>query len=319
LQQKEVRHVIEVNHLGKRYGSLLAVNDLSFTVRPGQVTGFLGPNGAGKTTTIRLILGLADPTSGETLVNGQPYRRLRRPLHQVGALLDANSVYGGRGALNHLLWIAHSNGIGRGRVAQVLQTVGLDGVARRRAGGFSLGMKQRLGIAAALLGDPGIVMFYEPINGLDPEGIHWIRGLLRGLAAEGRTVFISSHLLSEMSLVADHLIVIGRGRLIADTTLADFARLGARGAVLVRSPRAPELADLLTASGGSVAPDANGTLTVTGLDPATIGEIAAAHGVPLRELTPRSASLEEVFMAVTDHAVDYRSDTPTPTGEEADR
>jgi ABC-2 type transport system ATP-binding protein len=311
--------MIEVNHVSKRYGSTLAVDDLSFQVHPGKVTGFLGPNGAGKTTTMRLILGLAAATSGETLVNHQPYPRLRQPLRQVGALLDANAAHGGRSAVNHLRWIAQTNGIRRTRVAEVLQTVGLDGVAGRRVGGFSLGMRQRLGIAAALLGDPEIVMFDEPINGLDPEGIHWIRALLRSLAAEGRAVFVSSHLLSEMTLTADHLIVIGRGRLIADTSLTEFVRRGSRGQVVVRSPRGSDLAGLLTARGASVTADADGALAVTGLDVAAIGQLAATHGIPLHELTARNASLEEVFMEVTGHVVDYHSATAAHLGQGPDR
>jgi ABC-2 type transport system ATP-binding protein len=300
--------MIEVNDVTKRYGSTLAVEHLSFQVHPGRVTGFLGPNGAGKTTTMSLILGLVAATSGETRVNGQPYQRLCRPLFEVGALLDANAAHGGRSAFDHLLWIAQSNRIRRTRVAEVLEMVGLDRVAGRRVGDFSLGMNQRLGIAAALLGDPEIVMFDEPINGLDPEGIRWIRTLLKSLAAEGRTVFVSSHLLSEMAHVADHLVVIGRGRLIADTSLADFVRLDSRGEVVVRTPRAPELARLLTALGASAEADADGALAVTGIDAESIGELAAAHGIPLRELTRRSVSLEEVFMEVTGDAVEYLSE-----------
>jgi ABC-2 type transport system ATP-binding protein len=303
--------VIEVKDVTKRYGATLAVDHLSFQVQPGQVTGFLGPNGAGKTTTMRLLLGLAAPTAGQALVNHQPYPRLRRPLHQVGALLDANAVHGGRSARNHLRWIAQSNAIQGTRVAEVLELVGLGGVARRRVGGFSLGMKQRLGIAAALLGDPEILLLDEPVNGLDPEGIRWMRGLLKSLAAEGRTVFVSSHLMSEMALMAHELIVVGRGRLIADTSLAEFVRRGAPSELVVRSPRGPELASLLTARGASVAVATGGALVVTGLDAAAVGELAAAHGIPLRELTPRSASLEEVFMDVTGDRVDYRSNMPT--------
>jgi ABC-2 type transport system ATP-binding protein len=309
--------VIEVNDVSKGFGSTLAVDHLSFRVHPGRVTGFLGPNGAGKTTTMKLILGLATPTSGETLVNHRPYRRLHRPLFQVGALLDATAVHPGRSAFHHLQWIAQSNGIGRRRVAEVLEMVGLTEVARRPLGGFSLGTKQRLGIATALLGDPGIVMFDEPINGLDPEGIRWIRTVLRSLADEGRTVFLSSHLLSEMTYVADHLVVVGHGRLIADTSLADFVRLGARGEVLVRSPRSKDLAELLTSFGAGVHAAAEGALMVTGIDAETIGELAAVHGIPLRELTPRSISLEEVFMQLTGDAMDYRSDMTAHRREEA--
>jgi ABC-2 type transport system ATP-binding protein len=308
--------VIEVNEVRKRYGSKLAVDDLSFRVHPGQVTGFLGPNGAGKTTTMRLILGLATPTSGETLVNHEPYRRLRRPLFTVGALLDANAVHPGRTAFHHLLWIAQSNGIGRSRVEDVLGMVGLTDVAHRRVGGFSLGMRQRLGIAAALLGDPPIIMFDEPINGLDPDGIRWIRTLLKSLAAQGRTVFVSSHLLSEMAHFADHLVVIGRGQLIADTSLAEFVRHGTSGQCVVRSPRGHELAQLLTRLGASVTAAADGALIATGIDADTIGELAAANGIPLRELSTRGVSLEEVFMQVTSDATDYRADMQVQQGKE---
>src|SRR5215831_3090221 len=234
--------MIEVHELTKRYGGAVAVDGLSFTVRPGRVTGFLGPNGAGKSTTMRVILGLDAPTAGHATVNGQPYQQLTRPLHQAGVLLDAGAVPGGRTARNHLLAIAASNGIGARRVGEVLGLVGLDSAASRRVRGFSLGMKQRLGIAAALLGDPGVLLFDEPVNGLDPEGIHWIRGLLKSLAAEGRTIFVSSHLMSEMALTAEHLIVIGRGRLVADAPLADFVRQSSGGDVLVRSPGGGQLA-----------------------------------------------------------------------------
>jgi ABC-2 type transport system ATP-binding protein len=308
--------VIEVNEVRKRYGSQLAVDDLSFRVHPGQVTGFLGPNGAGKTTTMRLILGLATPTSGQTLVNREPYRRLRRPVFAVGALLDANAVHPGRSAFHHLLWIAQSNGIGRSRVKDVLDVVGLTDVAHRRVGGFSPGMRQRLGIAAALLGDPPIVMFDEPINGLDPDGIRWIRTLLKSLAAQGRTVFVSSHLLSEMAHVADHLVVIGRGQLIVDTSLAEFVRRGTRGQVMVRSPRGAELAQLLTRFGASVTAEADGALIASAIDADTVGELAAAHGIPLRELSTRGVSLEEVFMQVTSAATEYRADMQVQQGKE---
>jgi ABC-2 type transport system ATP-binding protein len=299
--------MIEVRDVTKRYGSTLAVDRLTFEVRPGQVTGFLGPNGAGKSTTMRLVLGLDEPDSGAALVAGRPYRRLARPLHHVGAVLDAAAVHGGRGAYHHLLWVARSNGIGRARVQEMLERVGLASVARRRAGGFSLGMRQRLGIATALLGDPEILMLDEPVNGLDPEGIRWIRELLRSLAAQGRTVLVSSHLMSEMALTADHLIVIGRGRLIADTSVADFVRLTARGDVLVRSARDDELAALLSAKDATVAAEPAGGIAVTGLDQREIGDLAAAHGIPVYELTPRNASLEEVFMDVTEGHRDYRA------------
>ena len=244
--------MIEVCELTKRYGAAVAVDGLSFTVRPGRVTGFLGPNGAGKSTTMRVILGLDDPTAGRATIGGQPYARLSRPLHQVGTLLDAGAVHGGRTARNHLRAIAASNGIGARRVEEVLGLVGLDSAAGRRVRGFSLGMRQRLGIAAALLGDPPVLMFDEPVNGLDPEGIAWIRGLLKSLAAEGRTVFVSSHLMSEMALTADHLIVIGRGRLVADAAVSDFVQQSSRRDVVVRSPRGGDLTGLLAARGAGV-------------------------------------------------------------------
>ena len=299
--------MIEVYELTKRFGSTVAVDGLTFEVHPGRVTGFLGPNGAGKSTTMRVLLGLDAPTGGETRVNDKPYPSLRQPLHEVGALLDANAVHGGRSAYNHLLCIAQANDIGRKRVTEVLEQVGLEEVARKRIAGFSLGMKQRLGIAAALLGDPVTLMFDEPINGLDPEGIHWIRGLLKSLAAEGRTVFLSSHLMSEMALTADHLIVVGRGRLIADTGMDELMRSGSGGDVLVRSPQGSVLADLLTARGATVTRLTDGGLAVTGLDATAIGDLAATHAMSVHELTPRHPSLEEVFMELTDGSVEYRT------------
>ncbi len=302
--------MIEVHELTKRYGSAMAVDGLGFAVRPGRVTGFLGPNGAGKSTTMRVILGLDAPTAGWATVNGQPYQRLPRPLRQVGALLDAGAVHGGRTARDHLLAIAASNGIGARRVTEVLGLAGLDGVARRRVRGFSLGMKQRLGIAAALLGDPPVLMFDEPVNGLDPEGIHWIRGLLKSLAAEGRTVFVSSHLMSEMALTAEHLIVIGRGRLVADAPIEEFVRQSSRGDVIVRSPAGGALAGLLTQRGALVTAQTDGGLAVVGLDAAAIGDLAGAHGITLHELTPRHASLEEAFMELTQDSVDYHAGLP---------
>jgi ABC-2 type transport system ATP-binding protein len=302
--------MIEVCELTKRYGTVVAVDGLSFTVRPGRVTGFLGPNGAGKSTTMRVILGLDAPTAGWATVSGRPYQRLARPLRQAGALLDAGAVHGGRTARDHLRAIAASNGIGARRVAEVLGLAGLEGVAGKRVRGFSLGMKQRLGIAAALLGDPPVLMFDEPVNGLDPEGIHWIRGLLKSLAAEGRTVFVSSHLMSEMALTADHLIVIGRGRLVADAPIEEFVRQSSRGDVLVRSPAGAALASLLTRRGAAVTAETGGGLAVTGLDAAAIGELARAHGIELHELTPRSASLEEAFMELTRDSVEYHADMP---------
>jgi ABC-2 type transport system ATP-binding protein len=299
--------MIEAVGLSKRYGDTVAVDDLSFAVPPGCVTGFLGPNGAGKSTTMRLILGLDAPTAGEVLVNGRSYLDYERPLLEVGALLDAQAVHGGRSAYNHLRSLALSNGIGRSRVAQVLEQVGLSKVAGRRAGGFSLGMAQRVGIAAALLGDPPVLMFDEPVNGLDPEGVVWIRNLLKSLAAEGRTVFLSSHLMSEMSLTADRLIIIGRGRLIADTTVVELLD-GAPGAyVRVRSPEGESLAALLKDAGASVLREADGSLQISGAGAETVGELARASGVTLQELSTHHATLEQRYMELTRDAVDYRT------------
>jgi ABC-2 type transport system ATP-binding protein len=302
--------MIEVRGLTKRYGATVAVDDLSFDVLPGRVTGFLGPNGAGKSTTMRAILGLDAPSSGQVRVAGRRYGQLSWPLREVGALLDANAVHGGRSAASHLWCIAKSNGIGRRRVAEVLAMTGLEAVAGKRAGGFSLGMKQRLGIAAALLGDPPVLMFDEPANGLDPEGIAWIRQFMQSLAAEGRTVFVSSHLMSEMALTASHVVVIGRGRLIANVPLRDFVRSGPGGDVLVRSPRGTDLAPVLTAAGGSVVPEPGGGLSVTGLDAPSIAGIAAQHGIAVHELATRAASLEEAYLEMTADSVDYRADSP---------
>ncbi len=301
---------IEVDRLTKRFGPVTAVDGLSFTVRPGHVTGFLGPNGAGKTTTMRVILGLDAPTSGTALVGGRPYQQISRPLREVGSLLDATAVHGSRTAWLHLLAIARSNGIGRRRVSEVLELAGLDTVAGRRAGGFSLGMKQRLGIAAALLGDPPVLMFDEPAGGLDAEGIHWIRQLFRSLAAEGRTVFVSSHLMSEMALTADHLIIIGHGRLLADTPADRFTEANARRDVLVRSPQAAELAGLLTARGATVASEGDGGLAVTGMDGPAIAGLASAHGIAVHELTPRHASLEQAYLDLTSGSTEYRAGPP---------
>jgi ABC-2 type transport system ATP-binding protein len=304
--------MIEAHELTKRYGDKLAVDDLSFTVRPGVVTGFLGPNGAGKSTTMRLILGLDAPTSGSVTVNGRPYRGLAAPLREVGALLEARSVHPGRSARNHLVAIAQTSGIPRSRVDEVIEAVGLDGVARRRAGGFSLGMGQRLGIAAALLGDPDTVILDEPVNGLDTEGIRWIRSLLRGLAAEGRTVFVSSHLMSEMALTAQHLIVIGRGRLIADAGVEEFIAATARDTVRVRTTDPDALASLLRAPEVTVARDQDGALTVSGLTTDRVGTIAGAAGITLLELTAQRASLEEAFIDMTGDAVEYRAPKAGP-------
>jgi ABC-2 type transport system ATP-binding protein len=303
--------VIEARGLTKRYGATLAVDDVSFDVLPGRVTGFLGPNGAGKSTTMRLIVGLDAPTAGTVTVAGRPYRSLRRPLFEVGAMLESAAVHPGRSARAHLLALAQANGIGRRRVDQVLAMVGLDGVARRRAGQFSLGMTQRLGVAAALLGDPGVLLLDEPVNGLDPEGVAWIRTLLRSLAAEGRTVFVSSHLMSEMALTADQLIVIGRGRLLADTSVAEFVRATAAGHVRVRTPQPERLAALLRQHGATVESTEDRALAVTDMDAATVGELAAGRGVVLHELVTREPSLEEAFMATTRGAVDYQPQSAT--------
>jgi ABC-2 type transport system ATP-binding protein len=304
--------MIEARGLTKRYGAKLAVEDLSFTVRPGVVTGFLGPNGAGKSTTMRMILGLDAPTGGSVTVNGKPYRQHPAPLREVGALLDARSVHPGRSAHHHLLAIAQTCGIGRSRVDEVIDAVGLREVARRRAGGFSLGMGQRLGIAAALLGDPHTVILDEPVNGLDTEGIRWMRSLLRDLAAEGRTVFVSSHLMNEMALTAEHLIVIGRGRLIADTGMREFIAGAARDAVRVRSTDPEALAALLRPRAAEVSADRDGALTVSGLTTDQVGRAAAAAGITLLELTARQASLEEAFIDMTSDAVEFRAPTTAP-------
>ncbi|MFF2508666.1 ABC transporter ATP-binding protein [Streptomyces sp. NPDC058067] len=297
--------MIEVCELTKRYGRTTAVDGLTFTVRPGCVTGFLGPNGAGKSTTLRLILGLDEPTSGGVTVDGHRFRDHPRGLRHVGALLDAGDVHGGRTAAAHLSVLARSNAIARRRVDEVLDEVGLTDAARRRIGGFSLGMKQRLGIAAALLGDPPVLLFDEPVNGLDPEGVLWVRGLFRRLAAEGRTVFVSSHLMREMENTADRLVVIGRGTLIADETLAEFADRGTRRTVHVRTPDTTALAELLTSEGASVRPDGAGGLTVTGLSARRIGELAHRHRHMLHELATRTASLEAAFMELTANSVEY--------------
>jgi ABC-2 type transport system ATP-binding protein len=301
--------MIEARGLTKRYGDKLAVDDLTFTVRPGMVTGFLGPNGAGKSTTMRMVLGLDAPTRGSVTVNGRPYREHAAPLREVGALLDARSVHPGRSAYHHLLALAQTCGIRRSRVDEAVDAVGLGGVARRRAGGFSLGMGQRLGIAAALLGDPGTVILDEPVNGLDTEGIRWIRSLLQGLAAEGRTVFVSSHLMSEMAMTAQHLIVIGRGRLIADTGMEEFVARAAPGVVRVRSTDPAALAALLRSRDGTVAEAGDGGLAVSGLTTDEIGRLAGAAGITLLELTAQQASLEEAFVDLTRDAVEFRAPT----------
>jgi ABC-2 type transport system ATP-binding protein len=308
--------VIEVNQLTKRFGPATAVDALSFTVRPGHVTGFLGPNGAGKSTTMRVILGLDAPTSGAALVGGRVYQQIIRPLHVVGSLLDATAVHGGRTAWFHLLSIAQSNGIGRRRAMYVLEATGLAAVAGQRVREFSLGMKQRLGIAAALLADPPVLIFDEPVNGLDAEGVRWIRQLFKSMAAEGRTVLVSSHLMTEIALTADHLIIIGRGRLLADSSTERFVS-GTRQDVLVRSPRAGELAGLLTAHGAAVQPEGDGGLAVTGLDAPAIADMAAGHGIAVHELVPRHASLEQAYLDLTGGSTDYHGRTSAPDGETA--
>ncbi|MGI5158373.1 ATP-binding cassette domain-containing protein [Microbispora sp. CA-102843] len=301
--------MIEAHGLTKRYGGKVAVDNLSFTVRPGVVTGFLGPNGAGKSTTMRMILGLDAPGAGHVTVNGRHYSRHPAPLHEVGALLEARAVHPGRSGYDHLLALAATTGISRRRVDEVIDLVGLGEVARRRVGGFSLGMGQRLGIASALLGDPATLILDEPVNGLDPEGILWIRTLLEGLAAEGRTVFVSSHLMSEMALTAEQLIIVGRGRLIADVPVADFVRDSSRLTTRVRSPQADRLRDLLAGPDVTVTADGAGVLRVHGLGGEAVGRIAARHGVTLYELTPVHVSLEEAFMELTRDAVEYHGVT----------
>ena len=297
--------MITATGLTKRYGSTLAVDDLSFEVQDGVVTGFLGPNGAGKSTTMRMIIGLDHPSGGSVAIDGVPYRDLRWPLREVGALLDAKAVHPGRSARNHLRAIALANAIPLGRVDEVLDIVGLTAVAGRKVGKYSLGMSQRLGIAAALLGDPKVLLFDEPVNGLDPEGILWVRQLLKGLAAEGRTIFLSSHLMSEMAQTATDLVVIGRGRLIADTTVEDFVSSHTVPTVEVRSADQTALAGVLAAGGATVSATGDGALSVTELDAPAIGQIALGAGIALHELTPVRASLEEVFMEMTSDAQEY--------------
>jgi ABC-2 type transport system ATP-binding protein len=300
--------VIEAKNLTKDYGDKRAVDGLSFTVQPGVVTGFLGPNGSGKSTTMRLILGLDAPSGGDVTVNGRHYREHPAPLHEVGALLEARSVHTGRTAYNHLLALAQTHGIPKSRVDEMIDLVGLHDVARKRSGQFSLGMGQRLGIAAALLGDPKTVLLDEPVNGLDPEGIHWIRNLLKGLAAEGRTVFVSSHLMSEMALTAEHLIVIGRGKLIADTSVEDFVARASQKVVLVRSPDPDRLRETLAAPGVSFEAAERGALEVHGLTAEQVGDAAAEAGIVLHELTPQQASLEEAFMNLTRDELEFAAD-----------
>ncbi len=295
---------IEARNLTKQYGATTAVDHVSFVVHPGQVTGFLGPNGAGKSTTMRLILGLDAPTGGEVTVNGHRYGEHHYPLYEVGALLDAMALHPARRGEDHLLALASSNGLGRKRVAQVLDLVGLTDAAHRRAGTYSLGMKQRLGIAAALLGDPAVLLFDEPVTGLDPEGIVWIRNLFRGLADEGRTVFVSSHLMNEMAQTAQRCIVIGRGKIIADATLDDIIARSA-SSVRVRTLRTKDLAELITLAGGTIGID-DGALSITGMTAVAVGDLAAANGIALHELVEHHASLEEAFFELTENSVDYR-------------
>jgi ABC-2 type transport system ATP-binding protein len=308
--------MIEAQGLTKRYGDTLAVDHLSFAVEPGKITGFLGPNGAGKTTTMRLILGLDRPTSGTVTVNGRPFARLAWPMREVGALLDAKAVHGGRSAYNHLLCVAQTNNLPKRRIGEVLELVGLSEVAKKRSKGFSLGMGQRLGIAAALLGDPRILMFDEPVNGLDPEGILWIRNLMKALAAEGRTVFVSSHLMSEMENTADHLIVIGKGRLIADCTTAEFIAANSQQSVRVRSPQAAELAAAASAAGATIRSDDGGALVLLGMTAAQVGDLAFEHRIRIHELAPAHASLEQAFMELTASSVEFHAGIP---GEHAGR
>jgi ABC-2 type transport system ATP-binding protein len=317
--------MIQVQRLTKRYGSTTAVDRMSFTVQPGLVTGFLGPNGAGKSTTMRMIVGLDRPTGGSVTVNGRSYAEHRAPLHEVGVLLDAKAVHGGRSARSHLRAMAATHGIGRARVDEVIELTGLGPVADKRVGGFSLGMGQRLGIASALLGDPQTLILDEPVNGLDPEGVLWVRTLARQLAAEGRTVFLSSHLMSEMALTADHIIVVGRGRVLADAPVAEVVAGARASTVRVRSPRAGHLADLLRRSGASVTSTGPGALEVSGRTAAEIGDSAAEAGVPLHELASVEGSLEDAYLQLTADQVEYHSapfdqtisGVPAPTTEGA--
>jgi ABC-2 type transport system ATP-binding protein len=302
-----LNRVIDVQNLTKRYGKTVAVDGLSCTVRPGRVTGFLGPNGAGKSTTMRMMLDLDRPTEGQVLIDGRHYRRLPEPLRWVGALLEGKAMHRGRRAANHLLWLAQSNRIAKTRVPEVLELVGLESAARKRISTFSLGMTQRLGIAAALLGDPPVLLLDEPVNGLDPEGILWIRNLMKGLAAEGRTVFVSSHFMSEMALTAEHLIVIGRGRLLADTTVREFIATNTRSYVRIRTPEPERMRDALAAAGVRSRPATDGALEVPDVAAATIGDLAATNGLTVHEVSVHQASLEEAFLRLTGDAVEYRA------------
>jgi ABC-2 type transport system ATP-binding protein len=303
----EQSSMIEARDLTKRYGKTTAVDNLSFEVLPGRVTGFLGPNGAGKSTTLRMVMGLDNPTSGTVTIDGRPYAALRRPLYEVGAMLEAGAMHDGRSAFNHLLCVAQSNGISRRRVDEVLAMVGLTSVSGRRAGMFSMGMSQRLGIGVALLGDPQLVILDEPVNGLDPDGIVWIRNLMRSLAAGGRTVFVSSHLMAEMALTADHVIVIGKGKLIAEASVEEIIQGSSQNYVRVRTDTADAFADLLRTNGARSTVEDDGALAVTGMDAAGIGELAAAQQVVLHELSPQEASLEEAYMELTHDAVEFHT------------
>lgn len=308
--------MIEAHGLAKQYGSKTAVDHISFTVRPGSVTGFLGPNGAGKSTTMRMIMGLDKPTAGTVTVNGRPYAKLARPLAEVGALLEAKAVHSGRSAFNHLRALAATHGISQRRVHDVIELTGLESVAKKRVGGFSLGMGQRLGIAAALLGDPKTLILDEPVNGLDPEGVIWVRNLARHLASEGRTVFLSSHLMSEVALTADHVLVIGKGRILADTSVDDLIAASERKHVRVRSPQAGDLSALLREKDAQVTTPEADVLEIIGPDAASVGELAAAGRIVLHELTPIQSTLEEAYMSLTADAVEYRSEDLTSGAEE---
>ncbi len=299
--------MIVTHGLTKRYGDTVAVSDLSFSVTPGAVTGFLGPNGSGKSTTMRMIMGLDNPSAGTAFINGQSYADLKWPLREVGALLDAKAFHPARSAYNHLLYLAQTNDIPRSRIDEVLEIVGLTSVAHQRAGKFSLGMGQRLGIAVALLGDPGVLLFDEPINGLDPEGIRWVRYLLRDLAAQGRTVFVSSHLINEMALTAERLVVIGRGTLIAETSVREFTDRSSLDSVRIMTPMADAFVALLDHAGATVTLEHDGSISATGLSTVEIGDLAAGQSVTLHELTPVRASLEDAFMELTHDAVEYRT------------
>ena len=307
--------MIEVRELVKRYGDTTAVDHLSFSVEPGRITGFLGPNGAGKSTTMRLILGLDRPTSGIALIDGKPYRDLTDPLRTVGALLEAKAVHPGRTAFNHLLYLAQTQGVPKSRIYEVLDLVGLREVAKKRTKGFSLGMGQRLGIAAALLCDPRLLILDEPVNGLDPEGIVWIRNLMKELAEQDRTVFVSSHLMNEMAVTADHVIVIGRGRLIADTSMDEFIARYSDSVVLVRTPQSEKLSEALRAVGAEITEQSDGALLVNRTEAAAIGEVAAANGIVLHELSPQRGSLEEAFMEMTKEDVQFHAPTAAEPGD----